>query len=43
MDLGLNEQQKLLSRTAREFLEWECPVSLVRELEDSKEGYSLNL
>ena len=43
MDLGLNEQQKLFSRTAREFLEAECPISLVRELEDSKEGYSLEL
>ena len=43
MDLGLNEQQTLLGRTAREFLESECPISLVRELEDSKEGYSPNL
>ena len=43
MDLGLNEQQMLLSRTTREFLESECPISLVRELEVSKEGYSLGL
>ena len=43
MDLGLNEQQTLLARTARDFLESECPISLVRELEDSKEGYSLDL
>ena len=43
MDLGLNEQQTLLGRTAREFLESECPISLIRELEDSKEGYSPEL
>ncbi len=43
MDLGLNEQQTLLARTAREFLESECPISLLRGLEDSKEGYPLDL
>ena len=43
MDLGLNEQQILLARTAREFLESECPISLIRELEDSKAGYSPDL
>ena len=40
MDLGLSEQQELLRRTARDFLESQCPVSLVRELEGSPEGYS---
>lgn len=43
MDLGLNEQQTLLGRTAREFLESECPISLVRELEDNNQGYSPGL
>lgn len=43
MDLGLNERQTLLGRTAREFLEAECPISLVRELEDSQKGYSSGL
>ena len=43
MDLGLNEQQEILRRTAREFLEAECPASLVRELEHSEQGYSPEL
>ena len=40
MDLGLSEQQQLLKNTAREFLEAECSVSLVRELEPTDKGYS---
>ena len=40
MDMGFNERQQILSRTAREFLEAECPTSLVRELEVSDKGYS---
>jgi alkylation response protein AidB-like acyl-CoA dehydrogenase len=43
MDLGLSEQQEILRRTAREFLEAECPTSLVRELEHSEQGYSPEL
>ena len=43
MDLGLSEQQEILKRTAREFLEAECPTSLVRELEYSEQGYSPEL
>ena len=43
MDLGLGEQQQLLRRTARDFLEAECPVSLVREMESGREGYSPDL
>ena len=43
MDLGLSEQQQILRQTAREFLEGECPISLVRELEGGEEGYSLSL
>ena len=43
MDLGLNEQQEMLRRTARDFLEAECPTTLVRELESSDKGYSPEL
>ena len=43
MDLGLGEQQEMLSRSAREFLEAECPTTVVRELEDSERGYSPEL
>jgi alkylation response protein AidB-like acyl-CoA dehydrogenase len=43
MDLGLSEQQEILRRTAREFLEAECPTSLVREVEHSEQGYSPEL
>jgi alkylation response protein AidB-like acyl-CoA dehydrogenase len=34
MDLGLSEDQEILTKSAREFLERECPVSLVRELQE---------
>ncbi|MDA0257000.1 MAG: acyl-CoA/acyl-ACP dehydrogenase [Chloroflexi bacterium] len=40
MDLGLSEQQELLKNAAREFLENECPESLVREMEEDDKGYS---
>ena len=43
MDLSLSESQEMLRRTAREFLESNCPTTLVRELEDSAEGYSPEL
>ena len=43
MNLALSEQQQLLQRTAREFLEAECPISLVREMEHSAEGFSAPL
>ena len=43
MDLALNESQEMLRRTAREFLEANCPTTLVRELEASGEGYSPEL
>ena len=42
-NLGLSEQQEMLRRTAREFLEAECPTTLVRELEESERGYSPEL
>ena len=40
MELALNESQEMLRRTAREFLEANCPTTLVRELEASDKGYS---
>ena len=43
MDIGLNEQQEMLKRTAREFLEANCPKKLVRECEDGELGYSPQL
>jgi len=43
MDLSLNEEQQMLKKTARKFLEKECPKSLVRETESSDAGYSPQL
>ena len=43
MDMEFSEQQQQLQRTARSFLENECPLSLVRELETSEEGFSPDL
>ncbi len=43
MDLGLDEQQELLKNFARDFLEKECPESLVREMEEDEQGYSPDL
>ena len=40
MDLGLTEIQQMLKNSAREFLSQECPLTLVRELEESNEGHS---
>src|SRR4030067_1062190 len=37
MDLGLDEQQELLKNFARDFLEKECPESVVREMEAGSE------
>jgi alkylation response protein AidB-like acyl-CoA dehydrogenase len=39
MDLLLTEEEKMLRHTAREFLEAECPTSLVREMETDPKGY----
>ena len=36
----MNQSQEMLRRTAREFLEANCPTTLVRELEATAEGYS---
>jgi alkylation response protein AidB-like acyl-CoA dehydrogenase len=43
MDLGLDEQQELLKNFARDFLEKECPESVVREMEDDEKGHSPDL
>jgi len=43
MDLSLNEEQEIMKRNARNFLKKECPMSLVRELEEDEEGFSREL
>lgn len=43
MDLGLSEEQKMLKTLARDFLQKECPKRLVRQLDESEEGYSAEL
>ncbi len=43
MDLGFTETQELLKNAAREFLENECPESLVRDMEEDPQGYSPQL
>jgi alkylation response protein AidB-like acyl-CoA dehydrogenase len=43
MDLGLSEEQELLKNAARDFLEKECPETLVREMEEDERGYSPDL
>ena len=43
MDLGLSEEQEMLKTTARDFLEKECPKSLVRAMEEDDKGYSPEL
>ncbi|MFN8534773.1 MAG: acyl-CoA dehydrogenase family protein [Dehalococcoidia bacterium] len=40
MDLSLSEEQSLLARAAREFLAQECPLKLVRGLEEDRTGWS---
>lgn len=43
MDMELSEQQKKLIDTARRFMENECPLSAVREMESTETGFSLDL
>ncbi len=43
MDYELNEEQKILQKTAADFLKKECPKELVRRLDDSEKGYSPEL
>ncbi len=39
MDLGYSESEEMLRRSARDFLEVECPKSLVREMAEDDIGY----
>ena len=43
MDFALNEEQDMLRKMSRDFLENECPKTLVREMEEDEKGYSLDL
>jgi len=43
MDFALTEEQELLKNSAREFLDKECPKTLVRGMEESEKGYSPEL
>ena len=43
MDLGLSEIQQMLKNSAQEFLSQECPLTLVRELEEEPKGYTEEL
>jgi len=43
MDLDFTEEQVMLRTMARDFMAKECPSTLVRELEESEEGYSPDL
>ena len=38
MDMGLNEEQEMLRKSAKEFLSKEYPKKLVRELDESDSG-----
>lgn len=40
MDFTFTEDQKMLRQAARDFLEAECPKSLVKKVEASELGYS---
>ena len=43
MDFGFTEEQEMLKTVTRDFLERECPVTLVREMEEDEKGYSPDL
>jgi alkylation response protein AidB-like acyl-CoA dehydrogenase len=43
MDFELNDEQEMLRKSARDFLQSECPKSAVRQLEESDLGYSPQL
>jgi alkylation response protein AidB-like acyl-CoA dehydrogenase len=43
MDFALSEEQEMLRTSARDFLEKECPKTLVREMETDERGYSTEL
>jgi alkylation response protein AidB-like acyl-CoA dehydrogenase len=43
MDLDLTQEQRILKKSAQEFLKKECPPSLLRELKDDHAGYPASL
>ena len=43
MDISLSEEQELLQGSARDFLQQECPIRLVRAMEADDMGYDPNL
>jgi alkylation response protein AidB-like acyl-CoA dehydrogenase len=43
MDLGFSEEQEMLRKTARDFLQTECPTTLVKEMADDEKGYTSEL
>jgi alkylation response protein AidB-like acyl-CoA dehydrogenase len=43
MDISLSEEQELLQGSARDFLQKECPIRLVRAMEADDRGYDHNL
>ena len=43
MDVLLNDEEKLVASSAREFLQGECSTALVREMEEDRLGYSPEL
>jgi alkylation response protein AidB-like acyl-CoA dehydrogenase len=43
MDLDLDKGQKILKRSAQDFLKKECPPSLIREMKDDERGYPQEL
>ena len=40
MDLGLTEIQQMLKTSAQDFLTRECPLTLVRQMEEDSKGYT---
>ena len=43
IDFSLSEEQQMLKTSAREFLQKECPETLVRKLQRDEKGYSPEL
>jgi alkylation response protein AidB-like acyl-CoA dehydrogenase len=43
MDTLMTEEEKMLQTTAREFLEAECPIRLVRDMETDDKGFPPDL
>ena len=43
MDFSLSEEQEMLKAAGRDFLEKECPLSLIREMEEDETGYPPDL